>query len=494
MSMRSAMRSLLALALALLCAQPPAFTQAPLKDRSETGQIVARLERVIPRLLDEGMVPGLSIALIKEGELAWHRGFGLSNAQSKAPVGEKTVFEAASLSKPVFAYAALKLRDAGRLDLDTPLVKYLPGNYDVGNDARLSLITARHVLSHTTGFPNWRRRGGPLTIHFTPGDRFSYSGEGFVYLAKAVERVTGEKFDDFMRRTVFEPLGMTMSSFVWRSDYETHATFRHNIAGEAAAPNRITSANAAASLLTTAEDYGRFISAILEGTGLRRETRREMLTPQTKLSESGTNNTARAPEKLSPSLSWGLGWGLQTTDDGLAFWHWGDNGNAKAYVVVYEKKRFGVVIFANSSSGLSIVPEIVAEAVGGAQPALAWLKYESYRSPSMTLFRAILEKGATIALRDYRAAAKSGEVLDERQMNRLGHNLLAARRVKDAIEVFKLNVENHPRSANVYDSLGEAYMIAGERELAIENYERSIELAPQNEGGREALRKLRSQQ
>jgi CubicO group peptidase (beta-lactamase class C family) len=187
--------------------------------------------------MKDGDVPGLSIALLRDGELVWHRGFGVKNTKTNEPVSDSTVFEAASLSKPVFAYAVLKLVDAGKFDLDKPLNQYLPGNYDVGDDPRLGQITARRVLSHTPGFPNWRPQGGALKIHFTPGDRFSYSGEGFVYLAKVIEHVTGEKFDDFMKKTVFDPLGMTSSSYVWQESYETAKTFRHNSMGEVTGRN-----------------------------------------------------------------------------------------------------------------------------------------------------------------------------------------------------------------------------------------------------------------
>jgi CubicO group peptidase (beta-lactamase class C family) len=494
------------IALILLATQGLALAQektskaapsAPLRDQEKKEQIVARLETVIPRLLDEGMVPGLSIALVQKGELAWHHGFGVKNATTKEPVVAGTTFEAASLSKPVFAYAVLKLVDAGKMDLDTPLNMYLPGNYDVGDDARLGQITARHVLSHTPGFPNWRRPGGPLTIHFTPGERFSYSGEGFVYLSKVVEHITGEKFNDFMKRMVFDPLGMADSSYIWRDSYETQQSARHSAAGTPGSQNKSTQANAAASLRTTAQDYGRFLVAILQGTGLKKETAKLMLTPQIKLSESGTNNIKDAPEKLSPYLSWGLGWGLQTTGDGLAFWHWGDNGDTKAYIICYPKQKFGVVIFTNSTNGLSIVPEIVRAALGGDQPALAWLKYDTYNSPAKRLYKAVISKGATEALREYREWRKgraASEVLNEGQMNRLGYDLMGARKLKDAIEVFKLNVEDYPESANAYDSLAEAYLNDGNKELAIKNYQRSIELNPNNTNGAEALKKIQQKQ
>ena len=129
-------------------------TDAPLRTKAEKEQIVARLEQSIPQLMKDGDVPGLSIALLRDGELVWRHGFGVKNTKTNEPVTDDTVFEAASLSKPVFAYAVLKLFDAGKFDLDKPLNQYLPGNYDVGADPRLRQITARHVLSHTPNFPN----------------------------------------------------------------------------------------------------------------------------------------------------------------------------------------------------------------------------------------------------------------------------------------------------------------------------------------------------
>jgi CubicO group peptidase (beta-lactamase class C family) len=470
----------------------PSFTALRMNVKKE--QVIAGLDRGIPQLMKDSDVPGLSIALLRDSELVWRHGFGVKNTKTNEPVTDDTVFEAASLSKPVFAYAVLKLHDAGKFDLDKPLNQYLPGNYDVGEDPRLGRITARHVLSHTTGFPNWRPQGGALKIHFTPGERFSYSGEGFVYLSKVIENVTGEKFNDFMKRMVFDPLGMTSSSYIWQESYETLKTFRHNSAGVVTGRNKPQQPNAAASLHTTAEDFGRFVSAILKGEGLKKETLKQMLTPQIKVSESGTNNTARAPEKLSPAISWGLGWGLQSTGDGVSFWHWGDNGDSKAYIVAFERQKMAVVMFANSGTGLSNAPEIVDLAVGGDQPALAWLKYESYKSQGRVLIKNIRAKGVVAALDEYRQWRQGrapAEVVNENQMNSIGYELLSANLVKDAIEVFKQNVSDYPQSSNVYDSLGEAYMVNGDRELAIKNYERSVELAPGNTNGIEALKKLR---
>jgi len=485
-------------ALLLLTALLPAAAAAqtappPLLKKVSQAEIIARLERRLPQLMAEADVPGLSVALVRGGRLVWHKGFGVRAAGTKELVGDETVFEAASLTKPVFAYAALKLADAGRLDLDAPLTTYLPGNYDVGEDARLGQITARRVLSHTTGFPNWRPRGEPgLKIHFAPGERFSYSGEGFVYLARAVERLTGEKTEEFIRRTVFDPLGMKSSSLVWRDEYGALKIFRHNAVGEPTGNNKVERANAAASLHTTARDYGLFLAAALRGHGLKPRTARLFWTPQVWVGES-TNSTSRPAGQPSKEVAWGLGWGLQVTRDGTSVWHWGDNGDTKAYVVGYPREGLGVVFFTNSANGLSIAREVVAEAVGGQQPALAWLNYERYDSPARKLFKDILARGAAAALRDYRERRKGlapDALINEAQVNRLGYQLLSLKRVADAIEVFKLNVEDHPQSFNTYDSLGEAYAVAGDIELAVKNYRRSVELNPDNRNGIEALKKL----
>jgi CubicO group peptidase (beta-lactamase class C family) len=297
-----------------------------------------------------------------------------------------------------------------------------------------------------------------------------------------------------MKRMVFDPLGMNNSSFVWQDKYEWLKAPKHNVVSRPTGLNKVTEANAAASLNTTAADFGKFVAALLQGKGLKKETAKLMLTPQIQVDENCTNCTDRPLGKLSPNVAWGLGWGLQTTDEGTSFWHWGDNGNSKAYVVAFAKQKVGVVFFSNSANGLSIAREIVNEAIGGKHPALDWLHYEPYNSPAKTLLKNILAQGAEAALRDYRAQRKGGNgnaTLDENQMNRLGYDLLyGARRAPDAIAVFQLNVEDYPESFNVYDSLGEAYMVNNEKELAIKNYQKSLELNPNNSNGVETLKKL----
>ena len=456
--------------------------------------IVKRLEDRIPVLLEKGDVPGVSIAYINRGKLTWQKGFGVTSMKTKIPVTNSSVFEAASLSKPVVAYAAMKLVDEGKLDLDKPLNQYLSTPYPNVHDTRINQVTARQILSHTSGFPNWRN-SDTLKIFFNPGERFSYSGEGFVYLSKCIESITGEKFNDFMTQTVFEPLGMKHSSYSWLDGYDSLKVFRHNTRGEAVSQNKITGGtyNAAASLHTTAADYASFISAVLRGELVKKITKQMMLTPRVQVREGGTQTINRPQASLFTGVYWGLGWGIQDVAHETSFFHWGDNGDFKAFVVGREKQKDAIVIFANSVYGLSIVSDIISEVWNIDMPAIAWLRIERYDSPSRELFRNLLNKGAATVLPHYlewRKGQPSDSVANEDRMNRIGLDLLRLGKIEDAIAILKQNVIDYPSSFNVYDSLGEAYAAAGEKKLAIKNYQISVQINPKNHEGLAALKKL----
>jgi CubicO group peptidase (beta-lactamase class C family) len=450
---------------------------------------LVRLDKSLPDLMAKGAVPGLSIALIRDGTTYWVHSFGVRDAKSGQPVTEETIFEAASLSKPVFAYGVLKLVDQGKLDLDTPLTKYLSPPYIEGDD-RLEKITARYVLSHRTGLPNWRGDGNALTIRFTPGERFSYSGEGFVYLQKVVEKVTGRALNDYMTEAVFVPLRMKSSSYVWRDDYDARTATGHDGDGQTREKSRPKEGNAAASLHTTARDYALFVDAVMKGTGLKPKTVRQMETPQIAVDPECTNCTDRAPKELSRNVFWGLGWGVQETEQGESLWHWGDNGAFKCVVVFYPKRKIGMVLFTNSENGLSIAQAVEAEALGGDQPAFTWIKYERYDSESIRFARAVRENGVDPAINEFRPALLRGDI-PEGFINSTGYRLMGQNKLADAIRIFQLNAALYPRSWNVYDSLGEAYMNHGDKELAIQNYEKSLELNPQNTKGAATLQKLK---
>jgi CubicO group peptidase (beta-lactamase class C family) len=340
---------------------------------THAGATILRLESDVPELMKKGTVPGAAIAVIRGGKTTWVHGFGTKEAKRAQPVTGETVFEAASLSKPVFAYGVLKLVDQGKLGLDVPLTTYLPKPF-VAGDERLAKITARIVLSHRTGFPNWPADDGSVSIYFTPGERFSYSGEGYIYLQRVVEQITGKSLNQYMTEAVFTPLGMTSSSYVWRPDFDALTATGHDSEGKPVPLWKPTEAGAASTLNTTAKDYALFVAAILNGKGLKPATLHEMETPQIALDPECRICIKREPKQLSKTLFWGLGWGIQRTDQGDALWHWGDNGAFKCFVMAEPRTKSGVVMFANSENGLEIAKPLIDEAMGAESLAFAWLK------------------------------------------------------------------------------------------------------------------------
>lgn len=313
-------------------------------------------------------VPGLSMFVVQNG--SQHvRACGVVNRETKASVNNQTVFEAASLSKPIVACAALQLISAGKLDLDEPLSQIvgplIPG------DPNATCITARHVLSHTTGLPNWRSNDFPLGTYFTPGSHFSYSGEGFVYLQLALERLTAEPLDLLLDRMVLGPLGMRSSSFIWRDSFNERAALGHTSSGKIEAKYKPGRANAAFSLHTTAADYGRFLIAVMEGALLPETIARRWLEPQVPTPRGRFEALESDPPETEDGVFWGLGWGLEP--ENKALFHWGSNPGMTSFVLAMPAKRTAFVAFTNSDRGLDIVPGVVEHLMPGPHPSLRWL-------------------------------------------------------------------------------------------------------------------------
>src|SRR5204862_6822309 len=202
--------------------------------------------------------------------------------------------------------------DAGRLDLDKPLFDYTPYP-DFRGVPRGQLVTAKMVLSHTTGLQNERTGSDSLRFSFPPGTRFQYSGEGFVFLGKAIEAITGHPLAESMKTLVLDPLGMTRSSFTWETRFDDDAAVGHGRFGEARKRTRPRVARAPSSLQTTANDYARFLVAIAQGVGLKPETWRLMQTPAV---------------EVAPGVSWGLGWAIEKDSTATDLAHHGDKSDS----------------------------------------------------------------------------------------------------------------------------------------------------------------------
>jgi CubicO group peptidase (beta-lactamase class C family) len=232
----------------------------------------------------------------------------------------------------------------------------------VDDDPLLDQITARSVLGHTTGWPNWRRKGQPLARVRAPNSAFGYSGEGYSYLQHVVERLTGQPLEVFMREAVLDPLDMASSSYRWAPPDDPTTAAGHDRRGRPRRRLVDDRPMAAASLHSTAGDLARFVSALLapgnQPGHLRPSSVVEMLRPHVRLNER---------------ISWGLGWGLQATADSDAFWHWGDNPGYKSFVLAYRAARLGLVMLTNGDGGLALCEPLLRAALGGESPALVWL-------------------------------------------------------------------------------------------------------------------------
>ncbi len=326
-------------------------------NQNDTAELLAEVEKMIPRLMTEFKVPGLSAAIIRNGKLIWNKPFGVKNNTSKEPVDIETVFEAASVSKTVFAYAVMKLCEKRILVLDEPLTRYLPKRFMEG-DPRLDLITARHVLSHQSGFQNWRTPEEPLKINFTPGTDFMYSGEGYNYLQSVVTQQTGKvnpnecgsyeadlkvcatDIGEYMVKNVLIPHAMTSSRYVWDDSLGKNEAIPHNLKGEPQPKGHPTAIDmaryaSAGGLITTAKDFSKFIIGLFtpnesDPYRLNRKSLEEMFHPQVKLRED---------QKIDGASSWALGWAVQERESGNIVLHSGGQSGFKSLVMVSPKGK-----------------------------------------------------------------------------------------------------------------------------------------------------------
>jgi CubicO group peptidase (beta-lactamase class C family) len=318
----------------------------------------------IARARADGAMEGIAVAVVADGRIV--QAFsGHTGRETHAPVSEQTVFPAASLSKPVFAYLVLQLIDQGVLSLDTRLadiVDYAPG------DDLAAGITVAHALSHATGFPNWRSSELPLRSYFEPGDRFSYSGEGFVFLQRVVERLTGEPLDALARRLVFDPLGMTRSTFdpARRFDGPRTALETTPIVSARA------SANAAHSLRTTAHDYARFLQAVLSGARLKPATSKAWMEARQSVPANFVNTSdPQGAHQPDPAVAWGLGWGLET--ESRCFFQWGANNGYVSFTIGSPAEDVAFVMLTTGFTGLECLGPLLDVVLPGPRPSLAWM-------------------------------------------------------------------------------------------------------------------------
>jgi len=319
----------------------------------------AELDDFLASRMDSLAIPGLSIAVVNGGRVVYHRTLGVEEAGTARRVDGGTVFEAASLTKPVFAYLTLRLVGRGFLELDTPLYRYAPlealsdGSYRaITADERHRLITARMVLDHTTGLPNWRWNtpDRTLRIQSTPGTRYAYSGEAHELLADVLARLSGtpvEGLEAVFQREVAAPLGMARAALVRDSALARRTASRH-VAGEPKGNEWCCEGRgfmASGGLHTEALSYARFLVAVMEGTGLSAAHADEMLREQVRLPADA------AAGRDDGVTGWGLGFAIRPSPYGRLHLHGGANTGFRSAFLFQREQKNGYVVFTNSDRG-----------------------------------------------------------------------------------------------------------------------------------------------
>lgn len=453
----------------------------------------------VAQLMELYKVPALSIAVIDDFKIAWAKGYGTIGTGSNMPVTTKTLFQAGSISKPVAATGALHLVEHGKLALDEDVnVKLRTWKIPENEFTKDQKVTLRRLMSHTGGltvhgFPGYDvdekiptlvqifngekpANTAPIRVDVVPGTLERYSGGGVTIEQQLMMDVTGKAFPEFMRETVLDKIGMTASSYEQplppaRAAMTAIGTYSDGkpVHGKW----HVYPEMAAAGLWTTPTDLAKFAIEIANS----RHGKSNRVISQ-KMTE----------QMLTPMMEGaGLGFFVEKENPGQ-FGHNGADEGFQALLTMNSETGKGVAMMMNSDNGISMANYVFRRVA----QEYAWnYKFEGEMPTLGIIARA---RGAQAALDRYAELKKTGELQGERaeaSLNQLGYSLLYSGHEKDAIIVFQRNVQEFPQSSNVYDSLGEAYAKAGEKDLAIANYEKSLQLDPKNRNAAERLKGLR---
>ena len=304
----------------------------------------SEFDKFINTQMDSLNIKGISVAVINNGKIVYHLTEGITDKYTLNPIDKNTLFEAASLSKPVFAFFVMKQVEKNLIDLDTPLYKYLPYP-DIAYDERYKKITARMVLCHTTGFPNWREND-TLKIQFEPGTQFSYSGEGYEYLAKLISHINNLKItslDSLFQKEVAEPLGLKHFHFGINPYIAKHLASGH--AGNEKVIDDSWDRRgfySASGLYSESLDYAKFLIAIMASKGLKESSISEMLKAQIDLPKDNNNR------RNFGNTHWALGFSTRKTDFGTVYMHGGNNWGYTSSFLFDKDRKYGYVFFTNS--------------------------------------------------------------------------------------------------------------------------------------------------
>lgn len=325
--------------------------QISIKEKETTFLSVNNIEinkqsfiKKVNHIADSAKVAGFSFVLIKDGKIAYEYNYGFENVIKRTPITKNTVYEVASLSKPVFSYFVLKQQEKQFIDLDTLAYEYLPLK-GLEYDLRYKLITSRMLLNHTSGLPNWRREtNDSLKLFFNPGEKYNYSGEGYQYLKDILAhqlKVNDRGLDSIFQNEICNPMNIDNMSFVWNKNLEANKAYGHiNYKPTDNSYQRNPDLfGSAFSLHSTAKDYAKFIIGVMNKNQLSLESWEElMMTPKDSVSKRLKNKR-------------NLAFNIQESKEGYQILqHKGSNGDFKSLVRFYPHNNYGVLILSNSDN------------------------------------------------------------------------------------------------------------------------------------------------
>jgi len=517
--------SLLPLCLFLLAMFPAAGTEGQTTKSSgqpsnaateklpKTTSFASTVDAVMPGLLKEFAVPGTAVALVRKGEAVWTHGYGFANVASGTPVTAETVFNVGSISKSPTAWAIMQLVDKGKVDLDRPVDSYLKRWHLPPSSFDNSEVTVRRVLSHTSGISNHDFHGwdpesplppiedslsgktgtGEVQVVTAPGSGFHYSGANYAILQLLIEEVSGQRFQDYMRANIFQPLHMSNSQYGLPPHFRDVVATPYDGLGSAIPILRYNELSAAG-LTTTLRDLAKFASAGLRGPAGEAAGRGVVKEQSIAQMQSPAPHSQWADrDPFGPDPQYGFGYTVRPAQfvGNVGIGHGGSNRGWESIYQIVPSTGDGIVIMTDSSNGNAVIASLLCSwrkwAAGNTEVECPMI---DIRAALYGVYRSKGVKEAVARYRDLRRNAPDKYDFAVWQLNSMGYELLRKGDTSAAVEIFHLNVEQFPTDANVYDSLGEAYLKHGDKSLAIENYRRSLDLNPQNDNAREVLRKL----
>ena len=367
--------------------------------RLDNSRITAKqLDEKIGQLMKDASVTGMEVSIFNDGRSIYHKSFGVKSNDTKIPLQTSTNFYGASLSKVVFSVLVMKLVEEKLISLDKPLQEYLSKPvYEYGkgtswnqdytslkDDSLYKKITARHCLTHSSGWANWRwdEPDQKLHVHFQPGTHYSYSGEGLCYLQFVIEKMTGKSLNELMQKKVFEPAGMKNSSYTWQPAFEKNYCVGHDKAGKPYPKDKDNAPRAASTMETTPDDYRQFTAAVLQRKILKPAGYDSLFKQQLRIRSKFQFGPSSWKEETADndaiSLGYALGWGRLQTPYGFAVFKEGHGDGFQHYSILFPGKKLGIVILSNSDNGESIFRELLQFSIGDIFTPWKWQRYIPY--------------------------------------------------------------------------------------------------------------------